>query len=183
MEGEKMKAKISFEGTALLVIDVQVGLFQKATPIHQADQVLANINTLISQARRTNVPVIFVQHSNEESLQYGSGAWQLHPRIQPLPGELIIHKLEGNAFAGTHLAAELEKRKVGRLVVTGLVTHGCVKATTLGALALGYKVRLVSDAHSNYSADAPKLIQKWNQTLAGKGAQLVETKDADLASA
>jgi len=50
---------------ALLVIDVQKGLFERSTSIHQADQVLANIKTLIGRARRADGPVIFIQHSNE----------------------------------------------------------------------------------------------------------------------
>ena len=172
-----MKGKSAHGGTALLVIDVQQGLFQRSTPIHQADQVLANINALIGRARRANVPVIFIQHSGEDSLRYGSAEWQLHPAIQPLPGEPIIHKLEGNAFLGTSLGPELEKRQITSLTVCGLVTHGCVKATTLGALDAGYQVLLVSDAHSNFSKDAPKLVKKWNQILSQKGSRLAETKD------
>jgi len=50
-----------------------------------------------------------------------------------------------------------------------------VKATCLGALKEGYKVVLVSDAHSNFSKDAPRLIEKWNRELGNKGATLVET--------
>ena len=67
------------------------------------------------------------------------------------------------------------------LVVTGLVTHGCVKATSLGALKRGFQVYLVTDGHSNFSADAPKLIDKWNQEISKKGASLVATKDVDFA--
>jgi nicotinamidase-related amidase len=182
-EVENMKEKSAYNATALLVIDVQNGLFDRSTPIHQADQMLANINTLIKKARRADVPVIFVQHSNDGLLKKGSHAWRLHPAIQPQAGELIIQKLQGNAFTGTDLGAELEKRKVGILLVTGLVTHGCVKATTLGALAAGYRVRLVSDAHSNYSKDAPQMIRKWNQILEAKGAQLVETRAVDFPAA
>ena len=162
---------------ALLVIDVQKGLFDRPTPIYQADLMLANIKTLIQGARRAQVPVLFIQHSNETPLKYGSASWQLHPAIQPLPGEAIIHKLEGNAFLGTNLGPELEKRQITSLTVCGLVTHGCVKATTLGALEAGYQVLLVSDAHSNFSKDAPKLVKKWNQILSQKGARLAETRD------
>lgn len=177
-----MSENFKQNNTALLVVDVQKGLFERSAPIHQADQVLANINTLISKARRAEVPVIFIQHSNEGTLKYGSTAWQLHRKIHPLPGEVIIHKLHGNAFEGTILREELEKRNIRALVVTGLVTHGCVKATTLGAIEAGYKVKLVSDAHSNYSKDAPQMIKKWNQTLCSKGAQLVETQNVDFVS-
>jgi nicotinamidase-related amidase len=166
---------------ALVVIDVQKGLFEKSTPIYGADQVLENINRLIAAARQAGVPVIFVQHSNENTLVKGSDDWQLHPKIKPLEGEEVIHKIHGNAFQATNLREVLENWKVGRLVVTGLVTHGCVRATCLGAIDEGYKVVLVRDGHSNYSKDAPQLIEKWNQVLSEKGAELIDAQDVKFA--
>jgi nicotinamidase-related amidase len=165
---------------ALLVIDVQQGLFEKSTPIYQAEKFLENLNTLIDRARRQDVPVIFIQHSNEKFLIKGSAAWQLHPKIQPLAGEVIIHKLHGNAFLETSLDDELQQRGVGVLYISGLVTHGCVRATSQGALQHGYKVVLVSDAHSSFSKDASKLIDKWNQALDEQGAELVETESVNF---
>ena len=165
---------------ALLVIDVQQGLFEKSTPIYQAETFLENLNTLIERARQQDVPVIFIQHSNEKFLIKGSDAWQLHPKIQPLANEIIIHKLHGDAFIKTSLEDELQERDVGVVFITGLVTHGCVRATSLGALQHGYKVMLVRDAHSNYSKDAPQIIKKWNQALDGRGAELIETKDVNF---
>ncbi len=162
--------------TALLVIDVQKGLFEKTTPIYKAKQFLENITALIDKARQEGVPVVFIQHSNNKSLERGSDAWQLHPEIQPHADEVIIHKLHGNAFEGTNLGEELAKRNVRVVVVTGLVTHGCVKATCLGAMEEGYKVVLISDGHSNYSKDAAQLIEKWNQAIREKGADLIETQ-------
>jgi nicotinamidase-related amidase len=47
-----------------------------------------------------------------KTLEKGSDAWQLHPEIQLLADEVIIHKLYGNAFEGTNLREELEKRNV-----------------------------------------------------------------------
>jgi nicotinamidase-related amidase len=164
---------------AMLVIDVQKGLFERSTPIYNAEQVLENINTLINKARQVGVPVIFIQHSNKDTLVKGSDAWQLHPEIRPLDDEEIIHKLHGNAFKDTSLQDELEKRNVSELVVTGLVTHGCVKATSLGAIEKGYKVLLVSDGHSNFNKYAPKLIEKWNQAISEKGGELIRTQDVD----
>lgn len=165
---------------ALIVIDVQKGLFERSTPIYKAKQVLENINTLINNARQEGVPAIFIQHSNSNTLVKGSDAWQLHPEIQPLDDENIIHKLHGNSFEDTSLHDKLEKRNLSVLVITGLVTHGCVKATSLGALDKGYKVMLISDGHSNFSKDAPKLIEKWNQVINEKGAVLIRTQDLDF---
>ncbi|MFH2038633.1 MAG: cysteine hydrolase family protein [Chloroflexota bacterium] len=165
---------------ALLVIDVQLGLFKRSTSIYQARQVLENINILIDRARQRGFPVIFIQHSNDNTLVKGSADWQLHPEIQPHEGEQIIFKLHGNAFEGTNLQEVLEEKKVDRLVVTGLVTHGCVKATSFGAIQNGYKVVLVRDAHSNFSKDAPIIIEKWNRLIGSKGAVLLLTRDVDF---
>ena len=168
------------DNTALLVIDVQQGLFERSRPIYRADQMLENINKLIHEARKTGTPVIFIQHENEKTLMKDSPAWQLHPQIRPLEKEPIIHKRHGNAFKATDLHHELEERGVREVVITGLVSQGCVKATSLGAIEKGYKVILVSDGHSTYSKGAPEIIEKWNNTLGGKGVELQETKDVDF---
>ena len=167
--------------TSLLVIDVQKGLFEKSTPIYNAKQFLENIKTLINKARQEGIPVVFIQHSSNKTLEKGSDAWKLHPEIQPLANEVIIHKLHGNAFEGTNLREELDKRNVSRLVITGLVTHGCVKATCLGAIDEGYKIVLVSDGHSSYSRDAAQLIEKWNRAISEKGASLIKTQNISFA--
>jgi nicotinamidase-related amidase len=172
-----MKQHLQQMAMALLVIDVQKGLFEKSTPIHRAQQVLENINALIDKARQAGVPVFFIQHSSNKILEKGSDAWQLHPEIQPLADEMIIHKLHGNAFEDTNLREELQKRNIGVLVITGLVTHLCVKATCLGAMGEGYKVVLIGDGHSNFSKDAAQLIEKWNQMIREQGADVIDTQN------
>lgn len=166
--------------TALLVIDVQQELFQKSTPIYQAEQLLQNIVNLINRAHRASAPVIYIQHSSDQHLVKGSAEWQLHPRLQPENRDYIVHKLAGNAFEGTNLGEVLQANTITHLVITGLVTHGCVKATCMGALELGYKVTLVKDAHSNYNAQAADLIEKWNTQLASKGAVVKAAAEVDF---
>lgn len=165
-----------FDRAALLVIDVQHGLFQKSTPIYHADQLLQNLNALIDRARANGVPVIYVQHSDPRHLVKDSPGWKLHPRLRQPEKETVIHKVQGNAFEGTELSELLRQEKVGRLVVAGLVTHGCVKATCLGGRALGYPVTLVSDAHSSYSQEAARLISEWHAKLAQAGVTLRSTE-------
>jgi nicotinamidase-related amidase len=165
---------------ALLVIDVQQGLFERGIPIYRAKKVLENINTVIAGAREAGVPVIFIQHSNKDWLLYGSDAWQYHPDIQRLESETLIHKTHGDAFKDTELTAELEKLDAGKLVVCGLVTHGCVRATTLGALERDYETILVSDGHSSFSHKAAELIPQWNKKLNRKGAVLMRAKEVDF---
>ncbi len=169
--------------TALLVIDVQQGLFRKSIPIFRANELLVKINTLIDSAHQAGAPVFFVQHSNQKILVYGSDDWQLHPQLQPGPQDCTIHKQHGNAFEETNLQEELKARYIDTLVVTGLVTHGCVKATCLGGKELGYRVILVEDGHSSYSKDAARLIEEWNQKLAQGIVELRSTAEITFAVA
>lgn len=158
--------------SALLVIDVQQALFEKRIPIYQAETLLAKINRLVEQAHQAGVLVVYVQHSGKGDLARGEPGWQLHPAMQPTAGDVLIHKQHGNAFEGTELAQELDAHLVGKLLITGLVTHGCVKATCQGALDLGYQTTLVGDAHSSYSEKAAELIAELNQKMQEMGAIL-----------
>lgn len=160
-------------GTALLVIDVQQGLFEKSIPIYQAGALLTNLNRLITTAHHTGTPVIFVQHNNDSWLAHGSPGWLLHPELIHTDQDLYLDKTHPSAFEDTNLAELLAMRSASRLVIAGLVTHGCVKATSQDALARGYAVTLAADGHSSFSKDAPRLIQQWNERLASEGAKLV----------
>lgn len=160
---------------ALLVIDVQQGLFKKSTPIYKADELLENITTLVGRAHESDVPVFYIQHSDARNLVKGSADWQLHAQLQPQHEDYIIHKQHGNAFEDTPLEETLRSLHIDTVVVTGLVTHGCVKATCLGARELGYNVILVQDGHSSFSKDAADLIEKWHKNLSARQVEVRPT--------
>ena len=173
---------IQGQAAALLVIDVQQGLFRKSTPIFRAEPLLDTIATLIDRAHAANLLVVYIQHASDKVLPFGSADWQFHPRLHPGEGDLIVHKQHGNAFEDTSLHRELAERDVGRVIVTGLVTHGCVRATCEGALALGYAVVLAADGHSSYSKDAARLVEEWNRKLSEAGARVMPAAQIGLAS-
>ena len=130
--------------TALLVIDVQNGVMEGA---HERDAVVANVGGLVEKARREQVPVVWVQHS-DEGLARGSEEWQIVPELSPADAEPLIEKNYGDAFEGTTLEMVLAGLGVGRLVVVGAQTDACVRSTLHGAFARGYDASLVSDAHT-----------------------------------
>lgn len=157
---------------ALLIIDVQQGLFRKSTPIYKAEELLNNIHSLVDRAHLTGAPVFYVQHSDQKALVKGSQDWQLHSDLHPSAADKIIHKKHGNAFEDTDLGQELNSRDIDSLIVMGLVTHGCVRATCIGAKNLGYRVILVKDGHSSYSKQAAQLIEEWNNKLSNEKVEL-----------
>ncbi len=129
---------------ALLVIDAQNGVLAAADA---RDSVLANIAVLVARARTDGVPVIWVQHA-DDGLPRGSEEWQLVPELSRLDGEPLVHKSYGDSFEATDLEQLLAAQAVGRLVVAGAQSDGCVRATIHGAFTRGYDVTLVTDAHS-----------------------------------
>lgn len=165
------------ENAALLIIDVQRGLFSHGTPVYQGERLLENVCRLSERAAQAGAPVFYVQHTNKTQLIEGSEAWDLHPALHPLPADLHIKKQHGSALKDTPLLTELKQRNVHTLVITGLVTHGCVKATCQDALKHGYRVALVSDGHSSYNSDAGQLIETWNAKLAQEGAELWQAEE------
>jgi len=167
--------------SALLIIDVQKGLFSKPTPIYKVDELIQNINSLIDQWRVAGGMIVFVQHSNNKLLIKYSSDWQLHPDLKINGTDLIIHKVHGNAFEETELNEILKARGIQTMVVTGLVTQGCVRATCIGAHDLGYRVILVEDGHSNYNKDAKKIIEEWNQKLSEGQVTLTTAEEISLA--
>ena len=170
--------------TALLVVDVQAGVVRSA---HARDTVVANIASLVEKARRAHIPVIWVQHSDDQ-LTKGSDDWKLAPELAPAPAEPLIHKNYGDAFEDTNLESVLAGLKVGRLFVAGAETDACIRSTLHGALVRGYDAILVSDAHttndqSAWGAPPPaQVIAHTNlywtyQTAPGRTAGTVASKD------
>jgi nicotinamidase-related amidase len=130
--------------TALMVIDMQRGVVGEAFDV---DRVIDNINTLVERARAAGVPVIWVQHSDEE-LAEGSESWQYVDELQRADDEPLVHKRYGDSFEETDLGSILAERRVGHLVVTGAQTDACIRSTLHGALARGFDATLVADAHT-----------------------------------
>jgi nicotinamidase-related amidase len=160
--------------TALLIIDVQKGLFTKKTPIYQGDEMLTNICQLAAQAHQEGVPVIYVQHTNSTMPENTEG-WQLHPQLQPLDSDIFIHKQRGSAFEQTELHEILSSLGVREIVVMGLVSHGCINAACLDGVKLGYRVTLVSDGHSNFHQKPAKIIKETHEKLKDVGVVLKAT--------
>ena len=173
--------------TALLVVDVQNGVVAGA---HQRDTVVANVGSLVDKARQEQVPVVWVQHSDEQ-LARGSEEWRIVPELAPDDAEPLVEKHYGDAFEDTDLETVLSGLAVGRVMLAGAQTDECVRSTLHGAFVRGYDATLVSDAHTTddltaFGAPPPdQVIAHTNlywkyQSAPGRTAGTVETKDVDF---
>ena len=157
--------------TALVIIDVQIGMFDIAPPLFKGNDLLATIKTLISHARTSNIPIIYIQHdggSDNHPLRPDKPGWSIHPEIYPAKGDVIIRKRHPDSFQETSLQKELDLLGIQNLIVAGIQTEYCVDTTCRRAYSLGYKVTLVQDAHSTWDTEnlkAAQIIAHHNQVL------------------
>jgi len=154
-----------------MIIDVQLGMFDENNPVYQGNALLTIIKTLISQARASNVPIIYIQHDgtgDKSPLHPDKPGWAIHPSIAPEDNDLIVRKQHPDGFQETGLQKELEKAGIKQLVVVGIQTDYCVDTTCRRAYSLGYDVTLVQDGHSTWDTDilkASQIIQHHNSIL------------------
>jgi maleamate amidohydrolase len=148
---------------ALLIVDFVMAYLDKSSPLyaHVEDALESNIR-LLAAARAAGIPVIFTNVVYEKdgadgglfykkipSLRVfvkGSPYGAFPPSLQPLDGERIISKQFASAFFGTALTDILTTEAIDTLLITGLSTSGCVRATALDALQSGFAPFVVSDA-------------------------------------
>ena len=172
--------------TALVVVDVQNDVVAKA---FRRNQVISNIAQMVSAARSQHVPVVWVQHSDDELVKDTLG-WEYVAELQSAQGEPVIHKSFGDSFEATNLESVLSGLKVGKLIVCGAQTDACIRSTLHGAIARGYDATLVSDAHttddcthSEPPVSAEQVIAhtnfywNWQRTAFARGGTV---KSADL---
>jgi nicotinamidase-related amidase len=176
--------------TGLLVVDVQNGVVAGA---HERDSVVANIASLVEKARREHVPVVWVQHSDED-LRPGNEEWRIVPELDPADSEPLVAKNYGDSFEDTTLESVLSDLRIGRLIVVGAQTDACIRSTLHGAFARGYDATLVADAHttedqSAWGAPPPEQVIAhtnlyWKyQAAPGRTAGTIESREVDFAAA
>jgi nicotinamidase-related amidase len=129
---------------ALLVVDAQTGVLAS---VWERDHIVGAIAHVVSRARGASVPVVWVQHSDDD-LERGSEAWEWAPELDPRPDEIAVHKTFNSAFEQTDLDAVLERLGVSHIVLAGAATNWCIRATAYAALDRGYDLTLVKDAHT-----------------------------------
>ena len=155
--------------SAVLVIDVQQALCVGQHAAHDAQGVIQRINLVTRRARAAGAPVVFIQHEGKGTeLEHGSAGWQFADGLAIETGDLRVPKTTPDAFLRTNLQELLQSRHVGHLVVCGMHTEFCVDTTVRRALACGYPVTLVADAHTssgNAVLTPQQVIAHHNATL------------------
>lgn len=148
---------------ALLLIDFARAYFDKASPLYAGvESARASAARLRDAARAAGIPVIFtrVEYSPGgheggrfyqkiaalKCFETGNPLGDFTPELEPLPGDEVMTKYYPSAFFGTALASQLVARGIDTLIITGLSTSGCVRASSVDALCNGFIPLVVTDA-------------------------------------
>ena len=163
------------ERPALLVIDASVNFTgERPQPILEMIKTwhnacgeegwvaIGHIRRLLAACRERDLPVIYTTGERRPD-GFDLGSWGLKnarfledfereergnaivPDIAPLPGELVIKKQKPSAFFGTPLLSHLVELKIDTLLVTGVSTSGCVRASVIDAFSYNYRVVVIEE--------------------------------------
>jgi nicotinamidase-related amidase len=158
---------------ALLIIDMQAGLYDGPQKPFERESVLATINQLVRRARDAGAPIFVARHTGPAGspIEAGSPSWQLwHELDVDESRDRLFNKTRPSCFLGTDLEKQLRAAQVQELVVVGMKTQFCVDTTCRVAVELGFSVVLPEDGHTCMDTPALKaeaIIEHHNATLAG----------------
>tara|TARA_B100000686_G_C16374580_1_gene754304 strand:+ start:115 stop:753 length:639 start_codon:yes stop_codon:yes gene_type:complete len=151
------------ENPALILIDFVQAYFDTSSPLYASvDEALASALRILEKARESRLKIIYTNVVYDKDLFNGGvfvkkvpalkmmqeggdmGKW---PRgINPQPSELIISKQYPSAFFGTTLSSTLAAASIDTLIITGLTTSGCIRATCIDTISYGFRPIIVRDA-------------------------------------
>ncbi|QXF35449.1 cysteine hydrolase [Photorhabdus luminescens] len=166
--------------SGLLIIDMQKGLFMLDKPIYDEVRLIKNINSLINQARKAGIPIIYMQHCGGEChpLENSNIGYQFIDQISVTPNDIIIQKKHPDSFQSTELHSVLSELAINNIILAGMQTEYCLDSTCRRAYSLGYNVTLVGDAHSTCDGDvldAKQIVAHHNEILGALFASVILT--------
>jgi nicotinamidase-related amidase len=148
---------------ALVVVDFQLGFTDPTiSPIgSDMPEALEASAALIRAARAASVPVFYTvvgyrpdladagvwprKYPRLDALVVGTPTVQVDPRVAPRDSEVVVVKQYASAFFGTSLQSMLAANGIDSLIVIGTTTSGCVRATVVDGMQLGYRIVVAED--------------------------------------
>jgi maleamate amidohydrolase len=116
---------------------------------------------LLAAARTAGVPVWYtvvgyradladagvwpLKYPRLSALRVGTPAVEVDPRLAPSDVDVVVLKQYASAFFGTSLQSMLTAARIDSLIVTGCTTSGCVRATVVDGMQLGYRMVVAED--------------------------------------
>ncbi len=159
---------------ALLVMDLQNGIVARVND--QVESLLDALDRVIVGARQHDIPIIFVRVAfrpgapeisrrnqgfralQSSSMGENESSTQIHPRLAPREGDVLVTKRRVSAFTGSDLDVVLRSLEVDHLVLTGIATSGVVLSTIRQAADLDYRLTVIADACADADPEVHRVL-------------------------
>ena len=158
---------------ALMVIDMQYGLLQRN--VFNKQQLIDNVNALLDFFHNRGKPVFLIRHTNTSFSAENTDNWQIDSNIKRADSDILLNKTHSSVFKEKQFLPLLQENNITSVVITGLVSNGCVKAACLDARVNGLNVTLISDGHSTFHKEGENMVDYWNKYLHDEGIQVITT--------
>jgi len=179
---------------ALILIDFARAYYEPSSPLFGAEgcqTALDAATELLATARQEGIPVIFTEVKYTKGgadggiffrkapplkvFEQGYPLSELAGNLEPRDGELMITKQYPSAFFGTSLAANLTALGVDTVLLTGVTTSGCVRASCVDAMSNGFVTLVVAEAVGN-RAEGPHEANLYD--MSAKYADVISLEEA-----
>lgn len=156
------------EQIAVIVVDMTRAFVEDQFPLGCAETgepcVEAN-RRLLETARAAGLPIYYTRWNADWVTDNERGVWldkgtqlrepaaahEIAAPLAPRKGDVLIEKSKPSGFFGTHLASLLIHRKIDTVIVTGMTTSGCVRATAVDAFSYNFKVVIPEECAADRS--------------------------------
>lgn len=158
---------------ALIVLDVQEGLFKDE--LCNKVKVVQTINAVIAACRSKQIPIIFVQHEDED-FKEGEPDFQIHPKIDMQKTDRFFRKHKWDAFFETGLDAYLKENAINRLYIVGAQTEYYMDTTIRCGFSLGYQFYIFKNGHTTFDGIIPaeQIVSHHENIWNGRFAELID---------
>ncbi len=152
---------------ALLVIDVQNEFFSVNQGCSDSlKSAIEYINAAIDIFRKKNLPIVVIQHKNEEQgLVQGKSGFDVPQNVKLEPQDIRIVKTYSNSFTKTKLAEKLKELGVDTLIVTGFKAEFCVLSTYRGAVDFDFKPIILKGSLASDDAEHIRFVEEISETI------------------
>ena len=150
----------------LLVIDVQKEFFKNPKTAQFLNDAIEYINAAIALFRAKNLPIICIQHLDEEQgLLPGKDCFGLPDELHILASDVHIVKTYSNAFNKTPLQKTLQELGVDTLILTGFCAEYCVLSTYRGAKDLDFTPIILRGSLASYVPENIKFVESISELI------------------
>ncbi|MGM8213625.1 cysteine hydrolase family protein [Virgibacillus sp. W0430] len=181
------------DNSAVLIIDMQNDSVRPdgALPAEGALNIIDTIRELLELARKNNIPIIYITHIHRKDLSdfgiahyfeppsviEGTDGAEIIEELTPQKEDIIVTKTRYDGFFQTELDSILRQKKITNLIVSGVLTDGCVLGTVQHARSLDYKVCLLEDCTAGTTHEKHVAALDILSTYCVRVANLEETID------